>query len=316
MSRSNQLLQFRGQYADYDDLMQVPIRRFHSLDALDFDMEASARYIVDVPGHSLPIDILFVPRKGAKRLLVGFHGAESRKDTTLPKFQFVRSFMSRDDSLMFISDSTLLQHEGLKITWHVGCPDTPLPALLSQVVMRAGLRAKVAETVLIGHSAGGYSAILVGSQVRNSRAISINGQTIIANHHPWAITALHQHVFTDCPTEKDMLDRYAVRFDLRQALNKRVRSSSFTLFGNEGDITSFGRFRHFLNLADHFCVGHDGGRTSHGDAFVVGKWGKEDGNPHPLPGSILPFLQLVLGEDEPSIPISYKTSPVWDSMLE
>lgn len=305
------LLAYRGHDVDYDDLMDVPIKRFQTTDQLTFDMASSARYIVEDPRYSLPLDVLFVPRQKSDRLLVGFHGAEDRKSVTLPKFQFVRSFMTRGESLLFISDSTLLQHENLKISWHVGNSQTPLASALSEVVTRAALDADVDETLLIGHSAGGFSAVLVGSQVPNSRAISINGQSVIANHHPWSIKALHDNIFTDCDTLNDMFDRYASRLDLRIALKTRIESSSFTIFGNKGDRSLFGRYAHFTNLANEFGLDAEGGITQHGDAFIPADWGSIGGSAHPLPGSIMPFVRLVLGEKEPTVAFEYSVDPTW-----
>ena len=100
-----------------------------------FDVSGPARYIVEDPRHSLPLDVLFIPRPGSKskRLLVGLHGAEGRATANLPKFQFVKSFTKRDESLLFIADSTLLQGEKINIGWYAGNSDTPLQILAAQL---------------------------------------------------------------------------------------------------------------------------------------------------------------------------------------
>ena len=74
---------------------------------------------------------------------------------------------------MFISDTTLLQSDAINIGWCAGNKDTPLAALLSRMVRAAGVAVDATETLLAGHSAGGFSAILVGSQVPNSHAVAM-----------------------------------------------------------------------------------------------------------------------------------------------
>lgn len=307
---STPLVEYRGQFSDFDDLMNVPIYRFHNMDELSFDTSTTARYIVLDPQFSLPLDLLFIPR-GGKRLLVGFHGAENRAKADFPKFQFVRSFMTRTESLLFVSDTTLLQGDKINIGWLAGNQRTPLADLVGEAVRRAGSALKVDETVLVGHSAGGYSAILVGSQVPNSRAISVNGQSVVERYDQWTVKNLLKYAFPECSTQNEMVTRFAARLDLRVALAHRNSSSSFTYFGNRRDKATFDVLPHFPLLADSFGLDKEGGRTARGDAFVAGDWGTEADTGHALPGSILPFIHLTLGEDE-SIDILPSCDPTWD----
>lgn len=145
------LVPFRGEDQAWDDLVGVPIKRFTSVDELVFDLEEPARYLVLDPRYSLPIDLYFLPRS-RERLLVGFHGLEQRSTTNLPKFQFLRSFLSRGESVLLVSDSTLLQGEKMGLGWLAENKDTPLADLMASVVRRCGAQLGVDETVLIGHS--------------------------------------------------------------------------------------------------------------------------------------------------------------------
>lgn len=303
------ILEYRGQDSDFDDLMNVPIRRFSSMDDLLFDLSSPARYIVADPQYTLPVDVLFYPRDKS-RLLVGFHGAENRAAANFPKFQFVRSFLSRKESLLFVSDSTLLQGEKINIGWLAGNKSTPLASLISAVVRRAGEALGVSETVLAGHSAGGYSAILVGSQVPNSRAISVSGQSVVERYEPWTVRNLHLEAFPECSSQAEMVDTYPTRLDLRVALRHRLPSSSFSYFGNVRDKSTFSSLPHFPLLAESFGLTPAGGLTAHGDAFIATDWGTSDDTGHALPGSILPFIQLVLDE-EPTLSIPCTTDPRW-----
>lgn len=303
------LVPYRGQDSDYDELMNVPIRRFSRFEDLEFSTTEPARYLIVDPRYSLPIDMLFYPRS-ADRLIVGFHGPENRATSNFPKFQFVRSFLSRKESLLFISDSTLLQGEKINIGWSAGNERTPLADLFSSAVRSAGDALSIQETLLVGHSAGGFSAIKVGSQVPNSRAVSVNGQSVVGRYHPWTVDNLHKYAFPECTTQAEMLERYPDRLDLRTVLESRVDSSSFTYFGNPNDTASFGPLPHFPLLAEAFSLDSNGGVTDRGDAFVPAMWG-EDGGRHALPGTILPFIELVLGE-KPSREILHAVSPIWD----
>lgn len=305
------IVPYRGQDSDYDHLMNVPIRRFHSVDDLTFDMMEPTRYLLEDPRFSLPLDLLFIPRKGSRRLLVAFHGAESRAAADLPKFQFVRSFTTRKDSMLFVSDSTLLQGNKITLGWLAGNKDTPLAQLVADSVNRARQQADITETVLAGHSAGGFAAILVGCQVPNSRAVSVNGQTVVDRFWPWTVKNLNKFAFPECESPVVMMTQYADRLDLREALQNRLETSSFTYFGNRRDPATFDNMPHFELLAEDLGLDAEGGRTSRGDAFVVADWGKEGSSPHALPGSMIPFLTLTLEERQSSVPIKYTVDPRW-----
>lgn len=294
-SQFETFVRYRGENSDFDELMQVPIRRFNSVDDLVFDLAEPARYIVLDPQYTLPVDVLFYPRDEG-RLLVGFHGAENRAAADFPKFQFVTSFLSRSESLLFVSDSTLLQGAKINIGWLAGNKDTPLASIISEVVRKAGESIGVKETILAGHSAGGYSAILVGSQVPNSHAISVSGQSVVARYEPWTVRNLHLEAFPECSSQEEMESRYSGRLDLRVALRHRLPTSSFSYFGNLRDASTFGALPHFPLLAGSFGMGVGGGTTTQGDSFIATTWGSADTSGHALPGSILPFVEAALGE--------------------
>lgn len=306
---SNELV-YRGRHEENDELMDVPIRRFNSLGALELDLEQSARYLVTDPGFSLPLDFLFIPR-GRDRLFVGFHGAETYVPDKFPKFQFVRSFKGREGSILSLFDTTLLQHEKLNIGWMAGNQETPLAALYSTVVRLAGLALGVQETILVGHSAGGFAAMQVGARVPNSRTISINGQVVVSKHRPWLVKKLWKHAFPEVPTREEFVKRYRCRLDLREILDHRVETSTFTYFGHRDDRLTMTDHPHLPLLADYFGMNsHEGGRTAEGDAIVICDWKSSNPNPHAIPGSVQPFVALTLGET-PSRPIGHTCDPGW-----
>lgn len=301
------LAPYRGDSAStlHDDVYDVPIRRYPTLDALTIDTTNPARYIVG--GQSLPLDFLVMPKRH-ERLLVGFHGLEARATTDLPKFQFVRSFGARPEASMFLSDSTLLLNEALSLGWMVGCDDTPLADLYGEAMRIVGAALGVTETLLVGHSAGGFAAMRVGCRVPNSRAVSVNGQVIATDYEPWTATALRDAVLPG-RTVGELAEAWAERIDLRRALDARVEGSSFTYFGHRDDPVTMTRLQHYPPLAEWAGVGMAGGRTVGGDALVPCSWETADPSPHALPGSIVPFIALVLGE--PAAGIDHDVDPRW-----
>lgn len=303
------LVEYRGLDSDIDDFMGVPIRRFNSVDEMRFDLDAPARYIVLDPRYTLPIDFFFLPRR-SKRLMVAFHGAEGRANANLPRFQFVTSLRLREESVLAVSDSTLLQSQRLTIGWFAGNQETPLADIFGDIITRAAAALEATETVLVGHSAGGLSAIRVGMRVPNSRAIAVNGQTVAMRHRAWVVSNLQKDAFPECGSARGMVDAYPDRFDLRAAVPQREATSSFTFFGHREDRLTFGESPHFQLFAESFGLDESGGRTAQGDAFVPCSWESKDPNPHALPGTVMPFVELVLGE-KPIRDIEYTVNPGW-----
>ena len=307
---------FRFRGADrkiaYDDFYAAPIHRFSRIDEVEWGRYAPGtrtRIIVQSSSSALPLDILYIPR-ASRRLLVGFHGAEDRRTLKMPKFQFVSSFLTREESLLFVSDSTLLNGPKINIGWLAGNSELHLGAVVAQAINELVGKMDYKQTVLVGHSAGGFAAILVGARVPNSRAVSINGQSVVTRYEPWTVKNLRNEAFPETASIEEMEAKYSDRLDLRVALASRVASSSFTHFGNRTDLASFGRLPHFPLLAEHFGLGDDGGRTDHGDALVSCEWESTAPSGHALPGTILPFVEMVLGE-ECKLKIDTQTDPRW-----
>ena len=297
---------------DYDDVYNVPIRRFKTLDDVDWSSFApgsKTRIIIQPQPDILPIDVMYYPREN-RRLIVAFHGAEDRRVLNPPKFQYMQSMTPREESLLFVSDSTLLTGPRINLGWMVGNKDLHVGAKVADLVNRIVDVQGHGETVLIGHSGGGYAAILVGSRIPNSRAISVNGQSVVTRYEPWTVTNLKNEAFPELDSIEEMARTYAERLDLRVVLPERVPSSSFTAFGNSTDQASFGRLPHFPLLAEHFGLGEEGGRTEEGDSLVACTWESTSPSGHALPGTIMPFLNLVLGEPH-SLNIEMSADPLW-----
>lgn len=286
----------------FDEVYQAKIYRFDKACAVPWErfssnINVAVRIIITEPLWGLPVDLLYMPRS-SKRLLVGFHGAEDRSKSDLPKFQFTKSFIAqRSESLLFVSDSTLLQSEKMVLGWMFGDKSMHLAEKVAATINRLIDQTDVKETVLVGHSAGGFGAIAVGARIRNSRSISVNGQAVILRHRKWAINRLRNTVFDGDPDLKVLENDYGDRLDLRVMLDNRVPDSSFVFFAHTDDPLVMSDHPHFPLLAAHFGLTELGGLTSNGDAFVSCQWDHGTISPHALPGSVIPFIQLVLGEN-------------------
>src|SRR5699024_803531 len=247
------------------------------------------------------------------RLLVGFHGAENPRHVSLPKFQFVRAFLKWKSPAIFLSDSTILQGGRLLLGWMAGNARTPLHELYAYVINQVRERLSVRNTMLVGHSAGGFAAMAIGAKIPHSRAISLNGQTVVGEHRKYTVDLLREAAFSDCEATGTMLEKYAHRFDLRVALSNREATSSFTYFGHRDDGLVFSEHPHFPLLAAHYGLGVEGGRTPEGDSLVACRWSGTNPSPHALPGTADPFMNSVLGIPSPSI-LEPSCDPAWRSV--
>lgn len=309
---------FRGSNLsmEIDEIADAPIYRFESLEEVPWQSFAQAtdtrhRIIIQGRGRPLPLDVLYIPRE-SRRLLIGLHGAEQQTKASLPKFQFVRSFTTRSESLLFLSDSTLLLDRKLSIAWMAGCPEFDVAKEYTRLINALNTATGVRETILVGHSAGGTAAVRIGSQIPNSRTIAVNGQFAAQYYEKWTVPALHRSAFPTEPSPESMLETYKNRLHLGDSLNTRLSSSSFTWFTHQGDKSSFGTMPNFPRLAEHMGVDTEqGGRTPAGDALVVCDW-KAEASKHALPGTVMPFISATLGEAySQDISIIGGTDPRW-----
>lgn len=304
MDNKKSLINFRGSNieSNYDELYQAKIYRYEKLSDIPWltfqnDIDIPVRIIVWPKEEILPVDLLFIPRN-SRQLLIGFHGAEARNQANLPKFQFVRSFTNeRTESLLFFSDSTLLLNEKIALGWMTGNSQSHFLPRVVSTINSASNALDYTHTTLVGHSAGGFSAIAVGSYISNSVAVSINGQVVVGAHEIWTVKALQEAIYPEEYIYTSMLSRYCERMDLRFFLKNRVSNSSFNLYAHKDDPNMMTTCPHFPILTKFFGIGLEGGVTSNNDSMVLCDWERKNNvSPHALPGTVIPFIQLSLGE--------------------
>lgn len=303
-----------------DALYKVPILRYPSSEAIGWaaliqSHPQGVRIIVQKNPDVLPLDVLYIPR-AHPRLLVGLHGLENRAKADLPKFQFQQSFVkNRDESLLFLSDSTLLHDDRISIAWMCGDSETDIAAEYAKLIRLLGEQTGIKETVLVGHSAGGTAAIKIGTAIPNSRAIAVNSQLSAEYFAGWTLTNLRAGAFPFLEDNEKLLNEFRVRLDLRARLQTRVENSTFTWFTHISDEASTTDYPNFPNLIKFLGLGKNGGVTQDGDAVVLCNWESPSPSNHALPGTILPFLRAVLGEDpEFDIAIIGDISPQWRTL--
>lgn len=296
------IYQYRGSELSQktDGRIDALIYRYKSINEVPWSTFAQhpdnpVRIIVQSSDKVLPLDVLYIPRDHT-RLLVGLHGAEFGNED-LPKFQFVRTLTAeRNESLLFLSDSTLLHSLGkVGIAWFSGNTGIDLSIAYSNLIKSLITATNIDETVLVGHSAGGMAGIKIGARIPNSRAIAVNAQCAASLYAPWTVTPLPKYVFLKEETPKDIFQKYPERFDLRVALGNRLPTSSFSWFSHVDDPWSFNEYPNFEAIRDYFELDDCGGRTNNGDLIIACKW-EAPPQPHGLPGVIVPYIAVTLGE--------------------
>lgn len=291
---------FRNENDDFDELYQAKIYRYSSLEEvswINFEYNIPVRIIIRKNVNELPIDLLYIPRD-SHRLLIGFHGAEERKNASLPKFQFVRSFASqRKESLLFFSDSTLLLNEKVALAWMVGNQHSWFLPRVTKVINYIRRVCNYTQTVLVGHSGGGFMAVAVGSQVPNSLAIVVNAQTVAATYEKYVLDMLQANIFPEEIKAGSMVSLYSDRLDLRKILECRLATSHIAYFAHKDDSVTVGGTAQFELLAAYLGIDPiAGGYDLFGNGMILCEWDYKSSSPHALPNSVIPFIEAALGE--------------------
>lgn len=187
----------------------------------------------------------------------------------------------------------MLLSDKVGVTWYAGCPEfDPLSGyveIIKKVVSDGGFK----ETVLVGHSSGGFAALVAGAQLENSLAIAVNAQVNVEIDWKWRTTVFQEALFPKCKSVAAMVDAYPERFDARELLKIRPDSSRFHYYVHEDDVSSRGECPQYEILSEFLGLEGDG-VTARGDAMVTCRW--ESRSPHDMPGTALPVLEMSLGE--------------------
>lgn len=115
-------------------------------------------------------------------LIVAFHGATNRRRKEIPRFEWFRTLRSAPYSCMFISDPLLETDPTLELAWYTGTYSLNLQTLLAEWAQSAANAIGSTQIIFVGSSGGGFAALQVAVQVKNSLASPFNPQTAIANY--------------------------------------------------------------------------------------------------------------------------------------
>ena len=284
-----------------DDRYNSTIYRFrdiHEIPWQDFSTRygESLRIIVQASPKSLPLDVLYVPKKSSN-ILVGFHGYLNQSKMELPVFQFLRSFSStRSESFLLISDSTLLHESKIGIGWTFGSLNQDISIEYSSLVANLQSQAAYQKSIFVGHSAGGFSAVRIGLQVENSTSIVMNGQFDIGIHRKWEVSKLRKSIAPEITSDDEFIRQHANKYDLRYAFQTRRENTKVCWFAQFDDHLSFQEYAHFPAFARHTGIPLQGGISAQGDLGVVTHYAHKPGNSHGVPGTVVPFIEAALNE--------------------
>lgn len=286
----------------FDEFYKAPIFRYREISEVpwaDFQSNYGKRVRIIIQAHysQLPLDMLYIPRD-RRELLVGFHGAELQKEGKFPKFQFLRSFIpDRTESLLFVSDSTLLMPGMGNIGWMVGNSSIDIGIAYQKAIHAMVASLGVGKVVLVGHSAGGTAAIRVGAGIPNSTAVAVNPQLSAALHRSWVVTKIRKALFPECKSNDSMIESYRDRFDLWPTISSE-REGKFAWFAHADDSVSMTDYPHFPTITSLMDLPWNGGMSDRGDRLFLGRWETSNPNKHALPGAVLPFMKVALGEED------------------
>lgn len=129
------------------------------------------------------LDALLV-NQGSDALFVSCHGAFSRKEVTLPRFERLRTFLDTSYSSMFFGDPTLHLSDDLSLGWYTGWEDFDLYPVLADWVQRAAKAIGASKVIFLGSSGGGFASLQASAYVPGSVAVPLSAQTRLSRYTP------------------------------------------------------------------------------------------------------------------------------------
>lgn len=116
------------------------------------------------------LDALLI-NKGADTLVVSFHGAVSRSETALPKFERLTSINSLEVSSMYFGDPGLWSDASLELAWFTGWRGFNAQYVIAQWIIKSASEIGASKIVLSGTSGGGFAALQISALIPHSVAV-------------------------------------------------------------------------------------------------------------------------------------------------
>lgn len=146
------------------------------------DLPVGEIVYVDI-GGARPLPVKVSPSKGARSLVVAFHGAANRDKRPYPQFLNFRAGIDSAAHQVSITDATLGLDDELAIGWYSGAPGLLLQELLPPFFDRLKNGLGVERTAFVGSSGGGFGALFYSWHCSGSVAVVQVPQTNVWKYH-------------------------------------------------------------------------------------------------------------------------------------
>lgn len=231
----------RPEIEPHNRFYKVPVYRQRSVQSLSF-RGIDAKGIHSVPlGQTSRLNFYF-NAKPATTLRVVFHGAVTRKDDRLPRFDRVGTSLASDDAYLAFADPTLDAGPELEIGWYLGTRDFDPAISIVQIIERAQREVGATRLLFIGGSGGGHAALRFSAMFPGSGCYVFSPQTIVSKYHQRHVRAFVRTALYD---ETAPVSRFEEEFGSRQDL--------VSLYGTGHPRNSV---YYFQNSLDPFHVKH------------------------------------------------------------
>lgn len=142
-----------------------------------------------------------VANKSTDILVVAFHGATNRANTTLPRFEWLRTILDLDVSSAYFSDPTLLLDHEMQLSWYTGWEGVDVHQRIANEITKIAVTVGAKKVILTGSSGGGFAALQISALIPDSIAVPFNAQTAVnayrVNGVSWNVQ--HHYVKTVWP---------------------------------------------------------------------------------------------------------------------
>jgi len=131
----------------------------------------------------MPFSAYLYIKKDSDKLFVILNGAVADKfkgGTVYQRWSWHNEFPG---SVLYISDPSLIKHTELSLAWYIGDKDNKIDKDIANLVDRVADHLKVSKVIAYGSSGGGFAAIQLACNIKNSSiAVAINPQIKILHH--------------------------------------------------------------------------------------------------------------------------------------
>lgn len=205
--------------------MKTSITELQSFDRLVCDISVTPvptkTVIIRHESGSQPIDLLWCPKPGAKRMFVLFSGHAPRSKYQIPVFQRWKWASQFPGHCLFISDPTLEMSESLALAWYIGSKDWDLTRSIASIIeyFSASLALNPADVWMYGSSGGGFASMRIGAEVADAGMVVINPQVVITDYAALSVEKCFKTCF-GISGRRTVLSKFESRVSIMPHLEK------------------------------------------------------------------------------------------------